>query len=60
MERSLKELKLPNSKYKAKIVTFFTRGESKELRTKRNELGGKTKYVGNDVVIEDIPADYRQ
>jgi hypothetical protein len=56
MDRPLREVELPVTKYKAKIVTFFTRGESKELRQVLDK-DKKVKYINDEIVIEDIPAN---
>ena len=59
MERPTKEIKLPTSGSTAKIVTFFTRGEAKGMKNSWTQ-GKKMKYVNDDVVIDEIPANYRQ
>ena len=59
MERSLKNIKLPNSGYEAKIVSFLTHGEAKRVNLARFE-GGTIEYVGAEVLMKDIPMDAQQ
>ena len=59
MERPTKQIKLPVSKYIADIATFFTRGESKEIYKSQWE-GSETKYVNDELVIENVPVDSQQ
>lgn len=56
-DRPLKEIKLPVSKYTAKIVTFYTRGEFKAIDTLQF-AGGSLSYKDGDTVMENLPIDF--
>jgi len=53
MERPLKELKLPESGFVAKIATFLTRGEVKTIDAKRLD-GAEAEYIGDEVKISKL------
>lgn len=59
MERPTKKVELPISGMTAEVVTYFTRGESKQIEARQNE-GVKTKFVGGEPVMEELPANYVQ
>lgn len=54
MDRELKPLKLPSGK-KAKIVTFFTRGEVKAIEQKKWEGATVKQAEDGRVIIDNIP-----
>lgn len=56
MERPTKQIDLPVSNYKAKIVTYFTRGEQKIIDLASKE-GSKTEYRGDQVVMSGFAID---
>jgi len=54
--RPLKDLKLPVSKYTAKVVTYLTRGETKRVDLAQFE-GSTFEYIGADLKIRNVPPD---
>ena len=54
--RPLKDLKLPVSKYAAKVVTYLTRGETKRVDLAQFE-GSTFEYIGADLKIKNVPSD---
>lgn len=59
MDRPLNDVKLPLSGKTAKVVTYFLRGETKAIEARKYE-GAKTKFVGGETVIDEIPTDFVQ
>ncbi len=59
MDRPLSEVKLPLSGKTAKVVTYFLRGEMKAIEASKYE-GAKTRFVGGETVIDEIPTDFLQ
>lgn len=59
MDRPLNEISLPLSGKTAKVVTYFLRGETKVIEAKKYE-GAKTRFVGGETVIDEIPTDFVQ
>ena len=56
MERPTKQVDLPLTGYKAKIVTYFTRGEQCIIDLASKE-GSKTEYRGDQVVMSGFAID---